>query len=61
MLLDLAAQGRADHRGGPFYDSGDSLLVITGGSGQYAGAKGDMKLHARDAKGLSYVFVYELL
>jgi hypothetical protein len=35
--------------------------VITGGSGQYAGAKGDMKLHARDAKGLSYVFVYELL
>jgi len=46
---------------GPFYDSGDSLLVITGGSGQYAGAKGDMKLHARDAKGSSYVFVYELL
>jgi hypothetical protein len=46
---------------GPFYDSGDSLLVITGGSGKYAGAKGDMKLHARDAKGSSYVFVYELL
>ena len=46
---------------GPFYDSGDSLLVITGGSGQYAGAMGDMKLLARDAKGSSYVFVYELL
>lgn len=45
----------------PFYDSGDSLLVITGGSGQYAGAMGDMKLLARDAKGSSYVFVYELL
>ena len=46
---------------GPFYDSGDSLLVVTGGTGKYAGAKGDMKLHARDAKGSSYVFVYELL
>jgi hypothetical protein len=46
---------------GPFYDSGDSLLVITGGSGKYAGAKGEMKLHPRDAKGSSYVFVYELL
>ena len=46
---------------GPFYDSGDSLMVITGGTGKYAGAKGDMKLHPRDAKGSSYVFVYELL
>jgi len=46
---------------GPFYDTGDSLLVVTGGTGKYAGAKGDMKLHARDAKGSSYVFVYELL
>lgn len=46
---------------GPFYDSGDSVLVVTGGTGKYAGAKGDMKLHARDAKGSSYDFVYELL
>ncbi len=46
---------------GPFYDTGDSLLVVTGGTGKYAGAKGDMKHHARDAKGSSYVFVYELL
>jgi allene oxide cyclase len=46
---------------GPFYDSGDSVMVITGGTGKYAGAKGDMKLHARDAKGTSYDFIYELL
>jgi hypothetical protein len=46
---------------GPFYDTGDSLLLITGGSGKYAGAKGDMRLHPRDAKGSSYVIVYELL
>jgi allene oxide cyclase len=46
---------------GPFYDAGDSLMAITGGTGKYAGAKGSMKLHARDAKGSSYDFTYELL
>ena len=46
---------------GPFYDSGDSTMVVTGGTGKYAGAKGSMKLHARDAKGTSYDFTYELL
>ena len=46
---------------GPFYDSSDSVLVVTGGTGKYAGAKGDMKLHSRDAKGTAYDFVYELL
>jgi len=46
---------------GPFYDSGDSTMVITGGTGKYAGAKGAMKLHARDAKATSYDFTYELL
>ena len=46
---------------GPFFDSGDSLMVVTGGTGKYAGAKGDLKLHPRDAKATSYDFVYELL
>jgi hypothetical protein len=46
---------------GPFYDTGDSVMVVTGGTGKYAGAKGDMKLHARDAKSTAYDFVYELL
>ena len=46
---------------GPFYDTGDSVLAVTGGTGKYAGAKGSMKLHARDAKGSAYDFVYELL
>jgi allene oxide cyclase len=45
---------------GPFLDSGDSLLAITGGTGAYGGAKGEMKLHARDAKGSEYDFVYNL-
>jgi allene oxide cyclase len=46
---------------GPFYDTGDSVMVVTGGTGKYAGAKGAMKLHSRDAKSTSYDFVYELL
>jgi allene oxide cyclase len=46
---------------GPFYDSGDSVMVVTGGTGKYAGAKGEMKLHARDAKGSAYDFAYQLL
>jgi hypothetical protein len=46
---------------GPFYDDKDSLLTIIGGTGKYAGARGSMKLHARDAKGSSYTFIFELL
>jgi len=46
---------------GPFYDHGDSLLAITGGTGKYVGARGSLALHPRDAKGSSYDFVYELL
>jgi hypothetical protein len=45
---------------GPFLDAGDSVLAITGGTGAYAGAKGEMKLHARDSKGSEYDFVYNL-
>jgi allene oxide cyclase len=45
---------------GPFLDAGDSVLAVTGGTGKYAGARGQMKLHARDAKGTAYDFVYEL-
>jgi len=46
---------------GPFFDSGDSVMVVTGGTGKYVGAKGALKLHPRDAKGSSYDFTYELM
>ena len=45
---------------GPFLDAGDSVLAITGGTGAYAGARGEMKLHARDAKGSEYDFSYSI-
>ena len=43
---------------GAFLDAGDSVLAITGGTGKYATARGEMKLHARDAKGSEYNFTY---
>src|SRR5580698_3245538 len=46
---------------GPFFDTGDSVMVVTGGSGKYAGAKGSMKLHPRDPTPTAYDFIYELL
>ena len=46
---------------GPFMDEGDSLFAVTEGTGKYAGAKGSMKLHPRDAKSTSYDFTYDLL
>jgi len=46
---------------GPFMDEGDSLFAVTGGTGEYVGAKGSMTLHPRDAKATSYDFTYELL
>jgi hypothetical protein len=45
---------------GPFLDAGDSTLAITGGTGKYAGARGEMKLHARDAKASEFDFIYDL-
>jgi len=45
---------------GPFFDKGDSVLAVTGGTGKFAGAAGELKLHARDEKGSAYDFVYEL-
>jgi allene oxide cyclase len=46
---------------GPFLDAGDSVLAVTGGTGHYAGVRGDMTLHARNAKGTEYDFVYNLI
>jgi hypothetical protein len=45
---------------GPFLDKGDSVLAITGGTGKFAGARGQMKLHSRNEKGSEYDFTYEL-
>ncbi|HET6157226.1 MAG TPA: allene oxide cyclase family protein [Dongiaceae bacterium] len=45
---------------GPFNDKGDSVLAVTGGTGNYVGARGQMMLHARNDKGTEYDFKYQL-
>ena len=45
---------------GPFLDASDSVLTVIGGTGAYRGAHGEMKLHARDAKGSAYDFTYSI-
>ncbi len=45
---------------GPFYDTKDSVLAITGGTGEYVHARGSMALHARNDKGTEYDFVYSI-
>jgi hypothetical protein len=45
---------------GPFYDTKDSVLAITGGTGKYERARGQMRLHARDVKGSAYDFVFSI-
>lgn len=45
---------------GPFNDLGDSVFVVTGGTGNFAGAFGSMDLHPRDEKGSEYDFVFHL-
>jgi allene oxide cyclase len=46
---------------GPYYDTKDSVLAITGGTGAYATVRGEMKLHARNDKGTEYDFVFDML
>lgn len=45
---------------GPFYDTSPSTLAITGGTGKYMNASGQMRLKARDEKGTEYDFIYEI-
>ena len=44
---------------GPFYDDlRDSTLAITGGTGAFRDAGGEMTLHARNAAGTEFDFIY---
>jgi hypothetical protein len=46
---------------GPFYDGGKpSQLAITGGTGEYKDASGQMKLEARNEEETEYDFIYEV-
>ena len=44
---------------GPFFDTKDSTLAITGGTGRYQRSRGQMRLHARPG-GKSFNFVFRI-
>ena len=44
---------------GPFYDTKDSVIAITGGTGAYASATGDMQLVSKNG-GAEYDFIFNL-
>jgi allene oxide cyclase len=47
---------------GPFTDDGkDSQLAITGGSGAYRNARGQMTLHWRNAGGTEFDFIFQVI
>ena len=48
-----------DHGPGPYYDTHNSVLAITGGTGAYRNARGQMSLLARDG-GKEYDFIFRI-
>lgn len=46
---------------GPFFDAAPSVLAITGGTGEFRGARGSMRLIARNDLGTEYDFVFRVL
>jgi hypothetical protein len=44
---------------GPYYDTRNSVLTITGGTGAYDGVRGEMNLRSRD-HGKEYDFIFHI-
>jgi allene oxide cyclase len=45
---------------GPFSDTGDTVVAITGGTGSYRNARGWMELNYHNAAGTAFDFVFHL-
>jgi allene oxide cyclase len=45
---------------GPFFDTHNSVVAVTGGTGLYRNARGAMQLQAR-AGGTKYDFIFNLI
>ena len=45
---------------GPFYDTRDSVLAVTGGTGDYANVRGSMELKSRSG-GTEFDFIFHLI
>jgi allene oxide cyclase len=59
VLTTLLARGQITVEG-PFYDTRDSVLAVTGGTGAYANVRGSMELRSR-AGGTEFDFIFHLI
>jgi allene oxide cyclase len=46
---------------GPFLDTGDSTVAVTGGTGAYRNVRGSMQLRYRNPAGTEFDFVFNLI
>lgn len=46
---------------GPFSDTGDSVLAITGGTGKYRNARGEMELKYHNPAGTKFDFIFHVI
>ena len=46
---------------GPFSDTGDSVLAITGGTGKYRNARGEMELKFHNPAGTKFDFIFHVI
>jgi allene oxide cyclase len=46
---------------GPFYDAGDSVVAVTGGTGAYRNVRGQMELRYHNPEGTEFDFVFHLI
>lgn len=46
---------------GPFSDTGNTVLAITGGTGKYRNARGSMELEYHDQAGTEFDFVFHVI
>ena len=46
---------------GPFLDAGDSVLAITGGTGKYRNARGEMELKFHNPAGTKFDFIFHVI
>jgi hypothetical protein len=60
MWTTILAKGQITVEG-PFLDTGNSTLAITGGTGAYRNARGEMVLEYRNPAGTEFNFVFHLI
>jgi allene oxide cyclase len=46
---------------GPFYDTRNSVVAVTGGTGAYRNARGEMELRYHNPEGTKFDFVFHLI